>query len=262
MSFCGVLFSLFLFSFRCGYILYMKIYAIIPARGGSKGVSGKNVKDLCGKPLIAWTIEAAKKVPQISRVIVNTDDADIARVARAHGAEVFERPKELAQDLTLDLPVFEHHLRALEERDELPDVVVDLRATAPLRRGVRIAEGIVLLKKLGREKADSVRAVSKASKHPYKMWLFEGERIKPFLGEAHTGMKEPYNAPRQVLPEVFQNNGCVNIFWPEIILEKKSMTGENIAGFVMEEWESVNIDSHIDFIVAEELMKKHKEKFN
>lgn len=222
---------------------------------------GKNVKDLCGKPLIAWTIEAAKKVSQISRVIVNTDDADIARVARAHGAEVFDRPKGLAEDVTLDLPVFEHHLRALEEKGELPDMVVDLRATAPLRRGARIAEGVALLKKLGREGADSVRAVSKASKHPYKMWRFRDERLEPFLEEAHTGMKEPYNAPRQVLPEVFQNNGCVNVFWPETILEKKSMTGEKIAGFVMEEWESVNIDTPIDFIVAEAVMKKHKEKF-
>lgn len=239
----------------------MKIYAIIPARGGSKGVPGKNVKNLCGKPLIAWTIEAAKKVPQISRVIVNTDDADIARVARAHGAEVFKRPKELAEDLTLDLPVFEHHLRALEAEGDSPDIVVDLRATAPLRRGARIAEGIALLQKLGRKNADSVRAVSKASKHPYKMWLFEGEYIKPFLGEAHTGIKEPYNTARQLLPEVYQNNGCVNVFWPETILEKKSMTGKKIAGFVMEEWESVNIDMPIDFIVAEELMRKHKAQF-
>ncbi len=242
-------------------MLYMKIYAIIPARGGSKGIPGKNVKDLCGKPLIAWTIEAAKKVPGILRVIVNTDDADIARVAQKHGAEIFNRPKELAEDLTLDLPVFEHHLRALEAEGELPDIVVDIRATAPLRRGARIAEGIALLKKLGRTKADSVRAVSKASKHPYKMWRFKGKRIEPFLGEAHTGMKEPYNAPRQVLPEVFQNNGCVNVFWPETILKKKSMTGGKIAGFVMDEWESVNIDTPIDFIIAEELMKRHKEKF-
>jgi CMP-N-acetylneuraminic acid synthetase len=74
-------------------------------------------------------------------------------------------------------------------------------------------------------------------------------------------MKEPYNAPRQILPDVFQNSGCVNMFWPETVLEKKSMTGEKIAGFVMDEWESVNIDSYIDFFVAEHLMREHREKF-
>lgn len=238
----------------------MKIYAIIPARGGSKGIPGKNIKLLCGKPLIAWTIEAAKRVPDITRVIVNTDDADIARVARDHGAEVFDRPKELAEDLTLDLPVFEHHLRALEAAGDLPDMVVDLRATAPLRRAERIAEGIALLQKLGREKADSVRAVSKASKHPYKMWRVHGNHLEPFLSEKHTGMKEPYNAARQLLPEVYQNNGCMNAFWPETILEKNSMTGERIAGYTMEEWESVNIDHPLDFILAEEMMKVHYDK--
>jgi len=239
----------------------MKIYAIIPARGGSKGVPGKNVKDLQGKPLIAWTIEAAKKVPEISRVIVNTDDEEIARAARAHGAEVFKRPKTLAQDLTLDLPVFEHHLRALSAKKELPDIVVDLRATAPLRRTERIAEGIALLKELGRNKTDSVRAVSKASKHPYKMWRLSGKYIEPFLSKKQTGMNEPYNVARQLLPEVYQNNGCVNVFWSDTILKKKSMTGDKIAGFVMEDWESINIDTHTDFIIAEELMKKHKKKF-
>ncbi|TSC66988.1 MAG: N-acylneuraminate cytidylyltransferase [Parcubacteria group bacterium Gr01-1014_72] len=239
----------------------MKIYAIIIARGGSKGVLGKNVKLLAGKPLIAWTIEAAKKVPAISRVIVNTDDEDIATVARAAGAEVFMRPKELAEDLTLDLPVFEHHLKHLKEKGELPDMVVDLRATAPLRRAERIKEGIDILQRLGRDRADSVRAVSKAAKHPHKMWKQEGEYILPFLPESLTGMKEPYNAPRQLLPEVFQNNGCMNAFWPEVVLEKNSMTGEKIAGYVMDEWESVNIDNEIDFLIVEELMRKHRKGF-
>jgi CMP-N-acetylneuraminic acid synthetase len=174
---------------------------------------------------------------------------------------VFDRPKALAQDLTLDLPVFEHHLAALHAKGELPDMVVDVRATAPLRRSARIAEGIALLKKLGRGGADSVRAVSSAGKHPYKMWRLAGEYIEPFLSEEHTGMKEPYNAARQLLPAVYQNNGCMNAFWPEIVLEKKSMTGSKIAGYVMEEWESVNIDTPLDFMISEELMKKHKEKF-
>ncbi len=235
----------------------MKIYAIIPARGGSKGVLGKNVKLLCGKPLIAWTIEEALKVEEIARVIVNTDDEVIAEASRKAGAEVFMRPKELAEDLTLDLSVFEHHLQELKKAGDLPDVIVDIRATAPLRRAHRIKEGIDLLLGAGRGKADSVRAVSKASKHPYKMWKREGEYIRPFLDETFTGMAEPYNAARQMLPDVYQNNGSMNAIWTETILDSHSMTGKNIMGYVMEDWESVNIDSEIDFLVAEELMKRN-----
>ncbi len=238
----------------------MNVIAIIPARGGSKGVPGKNIKLLAGKPVIAWTIEAARAVSAISRIIVNTDDVDIARVSRRYGAEVFERPKELAEDFTLDLPVFEHHLRALARVGALPDMVVDVRATAPLRQAHRIAEGIALLAQAGRKKADSVRAVSKAAKHPYKMWNLQDGYITPFLPRSFTGMEEPYNAARQMLSVVFQNNGCMNAFWPEVVLEKKSMTGKKILGYSMEDWESVNIDSHIDFLLAEELMKRYFRK--
>jgi len=240
----------------------MKIYAIIPARGGSKGLPGKNVKDVGGKPLIAWTIESARSIPEISKVIVNTDDEEIAEVSRRHGAEIFLRPKELAEDLTEDLPVFIHHLEELKSKGDLPDMVVDLRATAPLRRAHRISEGIKILSDLGKEKADSVRAVSKASKHPFKMWNVEGDYIKPFLGKDFTGIDEPYNAPRQILPKVYQNNGSMNAFWSETILDKKSMTGDKIAGFVMEDWESVNIDNELDFMQVEHMMKKYPDLFN
>lgn len=239
----------------------MKIYAIIPARGGSKGVPGKNIKLLLGKPLIAWTIEATKRVSDISKVIVNTDDEEIAKVSKQYGAEIFMRPKELAEDLSDDFSVFLHHLEELKKQNDLPDIVVDLRATSPLRNTKRIIEGIQLLKKLGKEKADSVRAVSKASKHPYKMWEMNDGFMRPLLGEKHTGLKEPYNAPRQILPDVYQNNGCMNAFWPDIVLEKKSVTGDKIAGYIMEDWESVNIDTEIDFLIAEKLMEKYKELF-
>lgn len=239
----------------------MQIYAIIPARGGSKGLPGKNVKPLHGKPLIGWTIEAAKKIPEISKIIVNTDDPEIAEVSKKFGAEIFERPKNLAEDLTEDLPVFTHHLETLKRKDDLPDMVVDLRATAPLRRAERIKEGIDMLLTLGKEKADSVRAVSKAAKHPYKMWRLEDGFIRPFLSEEFTGIKEPYNAPRQILPKVFQNNGCMNTFWSETILRKKSMTGEKIAGYAMEDWESINIDNKFDFMMAELIMAEYKKLF-
>lgn len=235
----------------------MKIYAIILARGGSKGVPGKNIKMLGDKPLIAHTILEANKVPLIEKIIVNTDDAEIARVSREYGAEIFDRPKELAEDLTKDLPVLEHHLSELKRLGDFPDMVVDLRATAPLRRANRILEGIKLLSEAGRENADSVRAVSKVVKHPYKMWKLEGKYILPFLPESFTGMKEPYDSPRQILPMVYQNNGSMNAYWPETILEKHSLTGQKILGYVMEDWESVNIDTLLDFTLAEELLRVH-----
>lgn len=233
----------------------MKIYAIIPARGGSKGVPGKNIKLLAGRPLIGWTIEEAKKSKYISKVFVNTDDKRIAEIAQTFGAEIFIRPKELAEDLTQDLPVFAHHLLDLEIRNDLPNIVVDLRATAPLRKTSRIDEGIKLLIDAGHKKADSVRAVSVASKHPYKMWKIENGFLSPLFTETEDGLKEPYNAPRQVLPAIYQNNGAMNAFWPKTVLEKKSMTGDKILGFPMEDWESINIDSELDFFAAEYIMQ-------
>ncbi|MEK7559701.1 MAG: acylneuraminate cytidylyltransferase family protein [Patescibacteria group bacterium] len=232
----------------------MKIYAIILARGGSKGVSGKNIKELCGKPLIGWTIEEAKKSKFISHIIVNTDDEKIARVAKNFGAEVFARPKKLAKDLTQDLPVFTHHLLELKKSGDLPDIIVDLRATAPLRGVGRIDEGIKLLLDAGQKKADSVRAVSVAAKHPYKMWKIESNFLRPLFFEAN-GLKEPYNAPRQILPAIYQNNGAMNAFWVDTILKKKSVTGKKILGFLMEDWESINIDSELDFFAAEYIMR-------
>ena len=218
----------------------------------------KNIKLLCGKPLIAWTIEEAKKSKHISRVIVNTDDEQIAEVSKKYGAEIFLRPKNLAEDLTQDLPVFTHHLLELKKSGDLPDMVVDLRATAPLRGVNRIDEGIKLLIDAGKENVDSVRAVSAAAKHPYKMWKIKGGFLRPLFTETEEGLKEPYNAPRQILPAIFQNNGAMNAFWPETILEKKSMTGDRVLGLVMEDWESINIDSELDFKLAEYIMQSRK----
>lgn len=233
----------------------MKVYAIIPARGGSKGVPSKNIKELFGKPLIGWTIEETKKSKYISRVIVNTDDDKIVEAAKIFGAEIFMRPKNLAEDLTQDLPVFTHHLLELKKNNDLPDIVVDLRATAPLRRVGRVDEGIKLLIDAGKEKADSVRAVTSAAKHPYKMWKINSAGfLNPLFSEVE-GLKEPYNAPRQILPVIYQNNGAMNAFWPETILEKKSMTGSKILGLSMEDWESINIDTELDFKLAEYIMQ-------
>jgi CMP-N,N'-diacetyllegionaminic acid synthase len=234
----------------------MKIFAIIPARGGSKGVKNKNVRTLAGKPLIAHTIDAARAVPSISRVIVNTDSEDIAAVARAHGAEVFMRLPEHGTDTALAYPLIRHHLEELNAQGEMPDIVVDLRATSPLRSAARIQEGIDLLLKHGRS-VDSVRAVMEAAKHPYKMWMLNEEHglLRPLFDPHIIGIEEPFDHNRQQLPRFYQNNGAMYAIWTDTIMNKQSLTGKRVAGYVMEDWESVNIDTEIDFVLAEHLLQ-------
>ena len=230
----------------------MKIVAVIPARGGSKGVPQKNVRMLGSLPLIAWTILAARRVPALSEIVVNTDDDEIAAIATAFGASVYRRSAELGADLTTDLDVFTEYLHARE--GDIPDMIVDLRATAPFRGSTRISEGIALLERAGKLRADSVRAVTPVDKHPYKMWRMSEDTLVPLFSGASEGMHEPYNMPRQALPPIYQNNGCMNAFWPSTVLTQHSMTGAKILGYVMTAAESLNIDSESDFERAERIV--------
>src|SRR3989344_8489661 len=148
----------------------VKILAIIPARGGSKSIPRKNIKILAGKPLIAWTIEEAKKTKHPMRVIVSTDDEKIADVARKFGAEVpFLRPAEISGDLATDIEWLTHALDWLKQRESYePDIVVRLPPTSPLRTATDIDLGIETL--IGHAHADSSRAICESPKHYYKMW--------------------------------------------------------------------------------------------
>lgn len=239
----------------------MKVLALILARGGSKGVPGKNIKELLGKPLIAHTIEEAKKSRYINRIVLSTDDSKIAEVGEKYGAEVpFMRSAELAQDDTLDLPVILHALEWLKEHEEyVPDIIAHLVPTAPLRRAEHIDYGIELL--LKHPDADAVRSVVKAPKHPLKCWRLENNHLTPFIPPEVYGFKEPYNMPRQKLPEAYVNNGAVNIIKRDTILNKHSITGDVIYGFEMPEKNSVNIDSELDFKLAEIFLKEEKNNF-
>ena len=156
------------------------VLGIIPARGGSKSVLGKNLHPLGGRPLIEHTIVSALAAKSLDRVIVSTDDPEIARVARAAGAEVpFMRPGELARDDTPDLPVFQHVLAALEEGEGYrPDVVVHLRPTQPFRTAAEIDAVVALMLESG---ADCVKSIRLVAEHPYKMYRLVGERLVPYL---------------------------------------------------------------------------------
>jgi CMP-N,N'-diacetyllegionaminic acid synthase len=159
----------------------METIGLLIARGGSKRIPGKNIKEFCGKPLIAWSIEEAKKSKYMKRIIVSTDDEEIARVAKEYGAEVpFMRPLELAQDLTPDLPVFEHALRWLEEHEgAMPELVGHLRGTGPMRTAEDMDKGIEML--INNPEYDSVRAVIPTPLHPMKTYKLEGDTLLPFI---------------------------------------------------------------------------------
>lgn len=210
-----------------------EILALIPARGGSKGIPRKNVIDIAGKPLIAYSIEHAHQSALITRTIVSTDDAEIAAVARRFGAEVpFRRPAHLAGDLSTDLEVFDHALTTLRDTEGyVPDLVVQLRPTSPVRRVSVIDAAIQAL--LDASDADSLKSLSPTKTSPYKLWVVDTRGASPLL--ELPGLPEAHSMPRQILPTVYAGNGYVDIIRPRAILEYKSMVGRTVLPFVLDE---------------------------
>lgn len=230
-----------------------KILALIPARGGSKGIPKKNIKLLAGKPLIAWSIEVAKQSKYIDRVIVSTDSDEIAGVAREYGAEVpFSRPANLAEDLTPDTPVFAHCLDWLLQNEKYqPEILAHLRPTGPLRTAGEIDSAIELLEKF--PEADSVRSVEEPPKPPFKMWKPEGDFIVPFADLP--GMKDFHTMPRQMLPKVYQTTADIGIMRYRTVRKKNSVIGDKVLPYFLNR-PTVDIDHEIDFEIAELLMRK------
>jgi YrbI family 3-deoxy-D-manno-octulosonate 8-phosphate phosphatase len=232
-----------------------EILALIPARGGSKGIPRKNIRSFAGYPLIAWSIAAAKQSELVTRVIVSTDDEEIASVARECGAETpFLRPAELAQDQTTDLPVFEQALQRLEENEDYwPEIAIQLRPTSPIRPTGMVDHAIRIL--LEHDDADCVRGVVPAGQNPFKMWRFSGEEkpLTPLLGVP--GIAEPYNAPRQILPPVYWQTGHIDAIRVSTIKNKKSLTGDVIYPLVIDPRYTVDIDNLSDWAKYEALAK-------
>ena len=230
------------------------ILALIPARGGSKGIPRKNIRSFAGYPLIAWSIAAAKQSELVTRVIVSTDDEEIAAVAREWGAETpFLRPAEFAQDKTTDLPVFEHALKWLEDVEGYrPDIVVQLRPTSPVRPHKMVDDAIRIL--LEHPDADCVRGVVPAGQNPFKMWRFhgEGKPLNPLL--TVDGIAEPYNAPRQILPPVYWQTGHIDAIRTATIAQKASLTGDVIYPLVIDPKYTVDIDTLPDWAKYEALV--------
>lgn len=209
-----------------------------------------------GKPLIAHTIEVAKNCPSIGRIIVSTDSEKIASVSKEWGAEVpFLRPASISEDTTLDLPVFEHCLQWLEEKENYkPDIIVHLRPTSPLRTVEMVEKAIALLVK--DPKADAVRGVCEPRQNPFKMWtIAEGGYLKPLVD---SGIPEQYNQPRQKLPQAYWQNGYIDVARRSTILEKKSMTGNRILPLVLDAADVIDIDDATTIALAELMLKGRK----
>lgn len=228
----------------------MEVLAIIPARGGSKRVKDKNIYPLMGKPLIAYSIEQALNSESVTRVVVSTDSLKIKEAALAAGAEVIDRPEEYATDTATTLSVLQHALNHLKEKEKyVPDYVVLLQPTCPLRISADIDACVELLKK--NPAADSVVTVRSAEETPYWMFTIKDEMLEKIMDTSATRSQD--------LPKAYLLNGAVYVFRPEHILTGKKTLGvlgvKNIP-HVMPLERSHDIDTMEDMKRVEEILRK------
>lgn len=230
-----------------------EILALVTARGGSKGVPKKNIREVSGKPLLSYNIETAKKSEYIDRIIVSTDSEEIAAVAEEYDAEVpFMRPAKYAQDLSRDYPVLKHCLEWLQENENYePDVVAHFRPTGPLLTANELNQSIEKFQQ--HPEADSLRSVKAASKNPYKMYETDGDYLTAFL--EHPEIDEAYNAPRQSLPEVLETTSDIGLCRRETIVKKESILGDRILPYEIPR-PTVDIDTPKELKLAELMIEE------
>lgn len=228
------------------------VLAIIPARGGSKRLPGKNIKKLCGKPLIAWSIEQARSCEDIDRIVVSTEGESIAKVAKKFRAEVpFIRPLELATDTASTIDVISHAINWLEEHEDYrPGYILLLQATSPLRVVEDIRDVIQTLKE---KDAQAVVSLCETDKHPWRSnTLPENENMKDFL------RGEILNKPKEDLPIFYQLNGAIYLAETDYLRACNGFHGPGTFAYKMPKERSIDIDTEIDFRIAEYLFAKSK----
>ncbi len=235
-----------------------KVFALVLARGGSKRIPHKNIKLLAGKPLIAYSIDEAKKSKYVDRIITSTDDSEIAKVAKECGSEVpFIRPEEISGDSVTDYPVFLHALKWLKENENYePDIIVQLRPKSPLRTVEHIDKAIELL--VNNPDADSVRTVTEPDQSPYKIYKISEDGTLEALLTIH-GVKESFNMPGQSLPKTYKHVGYVDVMWRRTLLDKGQMTGSKIIPYIIEKAYS-GINKPEDWDYYEHLVKQRNKK--
>jgi N-acylneuraminate cytidylyltransferase len=225
-----------------------RVIAVIPARGGSKSVPGKNIKPVGGKQLLAWSIEFAQQVSEIDRIIVSTDDSEIASVGRAHGAEVYVRPPHLATDQALVIDALKDLLDTLQAEHEVPEWVVLLEPTCPLRAAGDVRSCLNLV---AEGNYDSVATFKDAELNPHRAW-----RLVDGVPEVFIAGAVPW-LPRQKLPKAYQLNGAVYVFRANLLAqEAKSLLVGHLGAVLMPRERSQDIDDGIHFNIVEALLKE------
>ena len=229
----------------------MNVLGVVPARGGSKGMPRKNLRPLAGKPLLAYTVDAARASRRLNRVVVSTDDPEIADTARQLGLEVpFMRPADLASDTALMLPVLQHAARAMASEGFRADTIVLLQPTSPLRRAEHIDAAVDLLEASG---ADSVVSVVEVPHqfNPTSVMRLEGDRLTPFL-------PGPPVLRRQDKPRVYARNGPAVLAARVSVLDGGSLYGSDCRPLFMSPEESIDVDTAADFDLIEYLLARQR----
>jgi CMP-N-acetylneuraminic acid synthetase len=229
-----------------------EVLAVIPARGGSRGVPKKNIRPVKGKPLIIYTIEVAKRCEVITDLVVSTDDPEIRKISTNNGVEVpFIRPADLATDTALAIPTIQHSVRMMEKKKKtVYDIVVMLQPTSPLRSVNDISESLQLL--LDSDADGIISVVQVNNFHPMKMKKI----IEGFLVNYEKPPVE--NPPRQLLPPVYIVNGAIYATKRDTLMKNDSFIGKKCLPYIMPEERSVNIDSILDFKLIENIISDNE----
>lgn len=221
----------------------IKNLAIIPARGGSKGIPRKNIRILGNKPLIAYTIQAALQAKKIDRVIVSTEDEEIETISQNYGAEIIKRPVELAEDNSSPIDVIIHVIDTLKGKiRQEPELIVLLQPTSPFRTSSDIDKAIELFDP---SICESIVSICECKKTPFKTLVIENNYLTPFIDVKHM------HASRQTLPTVYYPNGAIYISPPQILREKGTFHVEASIPYLMPQERSLDIDTETDLMVAE-----------
>jgi len=224
------------------------VFGVIPARGGSKGLPGKNLRVLGKLSLIGHAVASARESARLTRLIVSTDSPALAEEARRHGAEVpFQRPAELASDEAGMVPVLQHAVRWLEATGARPDLVVTLQPTSPFRTGDDIDRTVAKVIDTG---SDSAQTVTEAGYHPFFMKTLDGDRTVALFADGHKYVR------RQDAPTVYQPSGAVYVTRRDVLMNEGRVLGADNRGIVQGFEAAVNIDTEWDFLLAELILAK------
>lgn len=231
-----------------------KVLSVITARSGSKSIKNKNIKNFCGHPLMAHSIFQSLNSKFVNRTILSTDSIKYAKIGSKYGADVpFLRTKKNSGDFSNDIDTFKEIFKKLKKKD-LPDIIVHLRPTAPLRKKKEIDKAIKLFIS---SNCDSLRSVSLSDKNLFKSWFISNNYLRPIY--SGNMIKEPWNIGRQQLPKTYYHNGSIDIFWRKTLTRKNSISGKKIYPFIQKEF--LDLDTKEDFLKLYSLPNKILKKY-